>query len=63
MQSARVQVSEAQAEAERARAELLAGRNHLARELHDILAHTLSALSLQLEALNALIDAGPEPGA
>ncbi len=62
MQSARVQVSEAQAEAERARAELLAGRNHLARELHDILAHTLSALSLQLEALNALIDAGPDPG-
>jgi signal transduction histidine kinase len=61
MQSARVQVSEAQAEAERARAELLAGRNHLARELHDILAHTLSALSLQLEALNALIDAGPRP--
>jgi signal transduction histidine kinase len=62
MQSARVEVSEAQAEAERARAELLAGRNHMARELHDILAHTLSALSLQLEALNALIEAGPEPG-
>jgi signal transduction histidine kinase len=62
MQSARLEVSEAHAEAERARAELLAGRNHMARELHDILAHTLSALSLQLEALNALIDAGPEPG-
>jgi signal transduction histidine kinase len=61
MQSARVEVSEAHAEAERARAELLEGRNHMARELHDILAHTLSALSLQLEALNALIDAGPEP--
>ena len=43
----------------RARAELLAGRNHLARELHDVLAHTLSALSLQLEALDALIGAGP----
>jgi signal transduction histidine kinase len=60
-QAARVQVSEARADAERARAELLAGRNHLARELHDILAHTLSAMSLQLEALNALIEAGPEP--
>ena len=57
-----MQVSEARADAERARAELLAGRNHLARELHDILAHTLSALSLQLEALDALIDVGrPTP--
>jgi signal transduction histidine kinase len=60
-QAARVQVSEAKADAERARAELLAGRNHLARELHDILAHTLSALSLQLEALDALIETGPGP--
>ncbi len=58
-QAALVQVSEARAEAERARAELLAGRNHLARELHDVLAHTLSALSLQLEALDALLSAGP----
>ena len=56
-----MQVSEARADAERARAELLAGRNHLARELHDILAHTLSALSLQLEALDALIEVGPGP--
>jgi signal transduction histidine kinase len=58
-QAALVQVSEARAEAERARAELLAGRNHLARELHDVLAHTLSALSLQLQALDALMIAGP----
>ena len=60
-QTARMQVSEARADAEQARAELLDGRNHLARELHDILAHTLSALSLQLEALNALIEDGPGP--
>lgn len=53
------QLSEARAEAERARAELLEGRNHLARELHDVLAHTLSALSLHLEALDALVAAGP----
>ena len=57
--AADIQVSEARAEAERARAELLVGRNHMARELHDILAHTLSALSLQLEALHATIDKGP----
>jgi signal transduction histidine kinase len=60
-QTAKTQVAEARADAERARAELLAGRNHLAREMHDILAHTLSALSLQLEALDALIEAGPTP--
>ncbi len=60
-QAGLVQLSEARADAEQARAELLAGRNHMARELHDILAHTLSALSLQVEALNALLIAGAEP--
>ena len=54
-QAAKIDVAEAEAEAEAARAELLAGRNHLARELHDVLAHTLSALSLQLEGLDALL--------
>jgi signal transduction histidine kinase len=58
-QAAEVQITQARADAERARAELLAGRNHLARELHDILAHTLSALSLQLQALDAVV--GPDP--
>jgi signal transduction histidine kinase len=61
--AAEIKVTEARAEAERARAELLAGRNHMARELHDVLAHTLSALSLQLEALDAVISAEPEPSA
>jgi signal transduction histidine kinase len=56
--AAEIRVSEAMADAEQARAELLAGRNHLARELHDILAHTLSASSLQLEALDAVVSAG-----
>lgn len=59
-QAAQVQVSAARADAERARAELLAGRNHMARELHDVLAHTLSALSLHLEALEARVAAGGE---
>jgi signal transduction histidine kinase len=58
-QAGLIEITEARAEAERARAELLIGRNHLARELHDVLAHTLSALSLQLEALDALMGAGP----
>ena len=38
---------------------LLAERNHLARELHDVLAHTLAALSLQLEAFATVVDAEP----
>lgn len=35
-------------------------RNRLARELHDTLAHTLSAVAVQLEAVNALWDAKPD---
>lgn len=34
-------------------------RNRLARELHDTLAHTLSALAVQLEAVGTLWDANP----
>lgn len=37
-------------------------RNRLARELHDTLAHSLSALTVQLEAINALWDVD-QPGA
>lgn len=43
------------ADIEQAHAELLAARNHLAHELHDVLAHTLAALSLQLEALDVTV--------
>ena len=35
-------------------------RNRLAREMHDTLAHSLSALSVQLEAVHALWDQQPE---
>jgi signal transduction histidine kinase len=52
-----VQLESERAEVERSRAELLAERNHLAREIHDVLAHTLSALSLQLEAFGTVLDA------
>lgn len=34
-------------------------RNRLARELHDTLAHSLSGLAVQLEAVNTLIDQDP----
>ena len=60
MARARADAEAARADAETARAELLAGRNHLARELHDVLAHSLSALSLQLEALDAVLASAPE---
>jgi signal transduction histidine kinase len=36
--------------------EATAARTHLARELHDVLAHTLAALSVQLEAADALLE-------
>jgi len=35
-------------------------RNRLARELHDTLAHTLSAVAVQLEAVTALWDSNPK---
>jgi signal transduction histidine kinase len=59
---AQSQIKEAQAEVQRERAKLLAERNHLAREVHDVLAHTLAALSLQLEAFATVIDSEPDTG-
>jgi signal transduction histidine kinase len=53
------EIAAERAEVERTRAELLGERNHLARELHDVLAHTLAALSLQLEAFGTVVDAEP----
>lgn len=61
-QAAFVAVERDRADIERARAELLADRNHLARELHDVLAHTLAALSVQLEAFATTLDAAPQVG-
>ncbi|NNN02792.1 MAG: hypothetical protein HKL87_02190 [Acidimicrobiaceae bacterium] len=55
-------IDEVRTEVEHERAELLAERNHLAREIHDVLAHTLAALSLQLEAFDTVVDAEPETG-
>ena len=59
-QSTRLELASEQAEVARTRAELLSERNHLARELHDVLAHTLAALSLQLEAFATVVDAEPD---
>lgn len=56
-QEALVQVEHHRAEVARAKATVLAERNRLAREVHDVLAHTLGALAVQLEALDAQIGA------
>lgn len=44
------------ADAERDRAAALAERNRIGREVHDVLAHSLGALSVQLEAADALLE-------
>jgi signal transduction histidine kinase len=54
-QEALVHVEHHRADVERAKAAVLAERNRLAREVHDVLAHTLGALAVQLEALDAQI--------
>lgn len=51
------------ADAERDRAAALAERNRIGREIHDVLAHSLGALSLQLEAADALLENGTDPAA
>jgi signal transduction histidine kinase len=58
-QVAQVRLQKERAEVEAARAQVLAERNHLARELHDVLAHTLAALSVQLEAFDTVVDCDP----
>jgi len=50
--------------ADRARAAALAERTRIAREIHDILAHSLADLSIQLELADALLtDGGDTTGA
>lgn len=61
-QEASVALERERAALEHSRAEVLAERNHLAREIHDVLAHSLSALSVQLEAFDAIAaDEGASP--
>jgi signal transduction histidine kinase len=57
-QEAALADAEQRSEMEHARAEVLAERNRIAREVHDVLAHTLSALAVQLTALDSLVDDG-----
>ncbi|MHC5795692.1 histidine kinase [Lacisediminihabitans sp. FW035] len=43
---------------QQARAEVLEQRQALARDIHDVLAHSLGALVIQLDAVEALLEAG-----
>lgn len=43
---------------ERAHAELLGQRQEVARDIHDVLAHSLGGLVIQLDAVDALLDVG-----
>lgn len=61
-QTAERLLSETQrANKEEAHAAALAERSRIAREIHDVLAHSLSALTVQLEAADALLTRGTDP--
>jgi signal transduction histidine kinase len=51
------------ADAERDRAAALAERNRIGREVHDVLAHSLGALSVQLDAVDAVLETDGNPTA
>jgi signal transduction histidine kinase len=59
MEQTRLLLAETQlAREHEARAVALAERGRIAREIHDVLAHTLAALSVQLETTDALLEGG-----
>jgi signal transduction histidine kinase len=54
-QAASLAVERERADVAQARAEVLSERARLAREVHDVVAHTLGAVAVQLEALDAVL--------
>jgi signal transduction histidine kinase len=54
-QSAALLAQREQLQAEQRRADLLDERNRIAREIHDVLAHSLGALAIQLQAARAVL--------
>jgi signal transduction histidine kinase len=57
-QSAALQRETEHAREEQARSAALAERARIAREIHDVLAHALAALTVQLETADALLESG-----
>ncbi|HLM97109.1 MAG TPA: histidine kinase, partial [Acidimicrobiales bacterium] len=58
LQAEQLLAERVRADAERDRAAALAERNRIGREVHDVLAHSLGALSVQLDAADALLEGG-----
>jgi signal transduction histidine kinase len=58
MQAEQLLAERVRADAERDRAAALTERNRVGREVHDVLAHSLGALSVQLDAVDALLERG-----
>jgi signal transduction histidine kinase len=48
---------------EQARTDVLAARQRIAHDIHDVLAHSLGGLVIQLDAVDALLEAGDAAGA
>ncbi len=60
MQAEELLVERVRADSERDRAAALTERNRIGREVHDVLAHSLGALSVQLDAVDALLERGDD---
>ena len=60
LQAEQLLAARVRADAERDRAAALAERNRIGREIHDVLAHSLGALSVQLDAADALLEQGSD---
>lgn len=58
LQAEQLLAERVRADAERDRAAALVERNRLGREIHDVLAHSLGALSVQLDAADAVLESG-----
>ena len=58
LQAEQLLAARTQADEERDLAAALAERNRIGREVHDLLAHSLGALSVQLDAADALLEHG-----
>jgi signal transduction histidine kinase len=61
VQAERLLAETRRANAEEAHAATLAERTRIAREIHDVLAHSLAALTVQLEVADALLTEGHDP--
>jgi signal transduction histidine kinase len=61
LQAEQLLAARRRADVEEARAAALGERNRIGREVHDVLAHSLGGLSVQLDAADALLEAQTDP--